>query len=343
MPSSLSLCGRGGHINSHQGNLIFRDWVSDRKESYVLAKTKTEKTRITSEIFQRVIGQVPPGRFLRKIAGRDGGKVTSSPYSLSGTWVEIDDAKALAKCSQALREGAPSFRAQHGEAPPCPPPQKPSAGRTKKHEEKEEGTRAARSHGKRKKPPPELREMEAMPSGAAQESASMPLRAADDTNCQSSGDHHYFLSHQDYVGHYAGPVEQGAQGLAFDRIMTVPTSGFAGAEKPPGKWSSPDSTPSTALRPFVSPGISPSSEATLAMGAMTFLPAFVRTDSNPHGMKPRLSKSHSLSSNEDIHSLGSSFHDPFAGDSNGNSHKQERSRSSSMSDSKFKSNHSAWT
>ncbi len=290
-----------------------------------------------------MLEQIPPGRFLRKIAGRDGGKVTSSPYSLSGIWVEIDNAKALAKCSQALREGAPEFRAQRGEVQ-SPPSQRTSAGRIKKQEqehEEDEGARAVPSHSKRKKPPPELQGMEVMPSSsAAQEAASMPPRITDDENYQSSEGLHLFS--QDYAGHYTASVDHGAQGFAFHRTTKVPTSGLAGAEKPPEKWSSPEWTPSTTLRPFVSPGISPSVEARLAMDAMSFLPEFVRTDSNPHGVRPRLSKGHSLSSNDDNHSVGSSFHDPFASDSNGNSHKQEKSRSSSKGDCTFKSNHSTW-
>jgi hypothetical protein len=105
------LCGRGGSINAHTGNVVFRRWIQERRESYNLADTKSAKTRITSEIFRRVKSLKPPGRFLHKIdaPGTSGGIIDDEEY-----WSEVDDTKALAKISQALREGAPAFRAAHG-------------------------------------------------------------------------------------------------------------------------------------------------------------------------------------------------------------------------------------
>jgi len=76
----------------------------------MLCTTKSGKTNITNSIFKRVKAQRPPGRFLQKV--KDPGR--PDPYNISGWWVEIDDTKALAKISQALREGAPAFRATHG-------------------------------------------------------------------------------------------------------------------------------------------------------------------------------------------------------------------------------------
>lgn len=110
------LCGRGGSINSHPGNRKFRDWVYQRKESYMLAKSKSDKTHVTADILYLVRNQTPPGRFLQKFTvDQDGGrrrsKSSGSTGHLDGWWVEIDETKALAKCSQALREGAPAFRA----------------------------------------------------------------------------------------------------------------------------------------------------------------------------------------------------------------------------------------
>ena len=37
------LLGRGGGINGHVGNRVFREWVHERKEDYNLAGTKAEK------------------------------------------------------------------------------------------------------------------------------------------------------------------------------------------------------------------------------------------------------------------------------------------------------------
>ena len=101
------LCGRGGSINNHPGNKIYRNWVHERKNDYNLATNKSEKARISREIITLVQSLDPPGRFLTK---------DEDPMSLSGGttwWVEIDDVKAMAKTSQALREGAPAIRATH--------------------------------------------------------------------------------------------------------------------------------------------------------------------------------------------------------------------------------------
>lgn len=100
------LSGRGGGINSHPGNKIFRKWVRLRKEDYNLARNKKEKTVVAMEVVRQVKQQKPCGRFLTKdpsvIGGNDG-----------HWWVQIDEVKALAKTTQALREGAPKIRMAH--------------------------------------------------------------------------------------------------------------------------------------------------------------------------------------------------------------------------------------
>lgn len=101
------LSGRGGGINSHKGNKAFREWVNQRKEEYNLAQNKKEKIAVAMQVVRQVQQQVPAsGRFLQKdptVAGGSGGH----------WWVEIDEAKALAKTTQALREGAPKIRQAH--------------------------------------------------------------------------------------------------------------------------------------------------------------------------------------------------------------------------------------
>jgi hypothetical protein len=97
------LCGRGGGINSHVGNRVFRDWIADRRLDYNLASTKADKARVARQVMNKIIRQHPPGRFLQR-----------DPNAGVGSWwIEIPEEKALAKISQALREGAPNIRAQH--------------------------------------------------------------------------------------------------------------------------------------------------------------------------------------------------------------------------------------
>jgi hypothetical protein len=100
------LSGRGGGINSHPGNKTFRDWVRERKDGYNLAITKAEKAEIAHEVIYLVRSLNPPGRFLQ----RDPNSVTGYSW-----WIEVDSNRALAKTSQALREGAPQIRAAHKE------------------------------------------------------------------------------------------------------------------------------------------------------------------------------------------------------------------------------------
>lgn len=91
------LCGRGGNINSHDGNKAFRSFVQEKKNEYNLTKNKSQKASISQSIVDRVHNLQPKGRFLKKE---------------NGVWREVDDATAMKKTSQALREGAPMLKAQ---------------------------------------------------------------------------------------------------------------------------------------------------------------------------------------------------------------------------------------
>jgi len=99
------LSGRGGSINSHRGNIQFREWVAKRKNDYNLAPSKQDKARVAREVIALVQNQSPPGRFLQK-------DQTASHGAMSW-WVEIDDDRIMSKTSQALREGAPEIRKKH--------------------------------------------------------------------------------------------------------------------------------------------------------------------------------------------------------------------------------------
>jgi len=114
------LCGRGGSINSHPGNIRFRDWVKVRKQQYNLATSKVAKARMCREVFNLVRALDPPGKFLQRMDD------VSGMVGVAGGcwWMEINEQKALAKTSQALREGAPKIREMHKtvDAPAKPKP-----------------------------------------------------------------------------------------------------------------------------------------------------------------------------------------------------------------------------
>lgn len=93
------LCGRGGSINSHPGNERFRQLVEKRKRVYLTARFKREKRLIANSILSEIRSIDPPGRFLSRDPN-------------TGSWYDIGDEKARDKTSQALRENAPSIRAE---------------------------------------------------------------------------------------------------------------------------------------------------------------------------------------------------------------------------------------
>jgi len=92
------LSGRGGRINSHAGNIKFRNLVDFHKHSY-LAKTtkKLDKVKIADAIVKQIRNMHPSGRFLKEDAD-------------FSCWKEIGDEKARKKAGQAMREKAPETR-----------------------------------------------------------------------------------------------------------------------------------------------------------------------------------------------------------------------------------------
>jgi len=88
------LCGRGGRINSHAGNVQFRDIIHSKKKEYLAPSTKKlEKAHIAAGIVNDIRTMDPPGRFLKEDRG-------------TGMWFDIGDAKAIKKTGQRLREDA---------------------------------------------------------------------------------------------------------------------------------------------------------------------------------------------------------------------------------------------
>ena len=113
------LCGRGGAVNHHRGNILFRQYCAARKHDYYSAKNNKEKLVIALEVVQLVRAggdgtsstgtnpSPPRGRFLTKDA-------SSSVLGAHGGhwWIEVEETKAIAKTSQALREGASKIRSE---------------------------------------------------------------------------------------------------------------------------------------------------------------------------------------------------------------------------------------
>lgn len=95
------LSGRGGRINSHAGNIQFRELVNRHKHTYLSKQTKKlDKVKIANEIVQTIRRMNPPGRFLKE--------------DKKGNWLEIGDEKAKKKAGQAMREKADETRKELG-------------------------------------------------------------------------------------------------------------------------------------------------------------------------------------------------------------------------------------
>jgi hypothetical protein len=86
------LCGRGGRINGHAGNIQFRQICGENKGDYFSPKVKKiEKAHIVARVVEHIRSMTPPGRFLKQ-------------DSATGHWYDIGDAKAMTKVGQAIRE-----------------------------------------------------------------------------------------------------------------------------------------------------------------------------------------------------------------------------------------------
>lgn len=147
------LCGRGGRINSHAGNVQFRDVINARKKEYLAPTTKKlEKAHIAASIVNDIRAMEPPGRFLKE--DRD-----------TGLWFDIGDAKAIKKTGQALREDAPDIRNEiEGDSSgdeKADTPKKSQSEEKKEPTEKEEG---------KQKPAPKTKPAGASRKPQAQES-----------------------------------------------------------------------------------------------------------------------------------------------------------------------------
>lgn len=94
------LCGRGGGINNHPGNVNYRSIVHIYKNDYNLATNKQVKSEIARTVIKKVRELKPPGRFLEK---------NNLVYQV------VSEEQAMKKTSQALREGAPIIRARAGQ------------------------------------------------------------------------------------------------------------------------------------------------------------------------------------------------------------------------------------
>jgi hypothetical protein len=88
----IVLCGRGGGINKHFGNIVYRRVVEYNKKVYKQVPTRHRMT-VSRSIVQAIINA--GGRFLQEQPSKNNDRTM---------WTEIQLRRAVQKTSQALRE-----------------------------------------------------------------------------------------------------------------------------------------------------------------------------------------------------------------------------------------------
>uniref|UniRef100_A0A7S2YTG8 DUF6824 domain-containing protein n=1 Tax=Entomoneis paludosa TaxID=265537 RepID=A0A7S2YTG8_9STRA len=102
-PSELDvLCGRGGLINKHPGNIVYRRVVDHNKKLYKEVP-KRHRILVSQSIVQTI--QTHGGRFLQQ-SGVPQDAVTNLQHG--GKWMTVPFRRAVQKTSQALREPSQS-------------------------------------------------------------------------------------------------------------------------------------------------------------------------------------------------------------------------------------------
>jgi hypothetical protein len=89
------LSGKGNGAKNHKGNQHFRELVQLARECYI-SFPESKKILISKLVFDAIKTLDPPGRYLKK--------------DDKDEWQELSEKEALAKTSQALREGQPGHK-----------------------------------------------------------------------------------------------------------------------------------------------------------------------------------------------------------------------------------------
>ena len=124
---SKVLCGRGGGINKHYGNIIYRRVVEYNKRVYKQVP-KRHRMLVSRSIVQAIINA--GGRFLQQqdnvetvssknnTSSRDSNGDTIKPTKQQCHWTPIQIRRAVQKTSQALRERSCSANSNDDEDEP---------------------------------------------------------------------------------------------------------------------------------------------------------------------------------------------------------------------------------
>lgn len=96
------LFGRGSGPNDHEGNIRFRDMVSQRKEEYMATNHRQTKATIAKTIVDTVLAN--NGRFLKKLEPAELEKLGLSSSTAMDVYQVVDEDAIMEKAKQALRQ-----------------------------------------------------------------------------------------------------------------------------------------------------------------------------------------------------------------------------------------------
>jgi hypothetical protein len=111
LKSTDVLFGRGSGPNDHEGNVLFRSLIRERKSEYMATNHRQTKAKIAREIVDAVLAK--NGRFLKKIDPAEA-KELGIPKGVDA-WTPVDERTIMEKAKQALRQKAEKVG---GDTPP---------------------------------------------------------------------------------------------------------------------------------------------------------------------------------------------------------------------------------
>ena len=97
------ICARGKEARNHPGNVLMRSLVDRSVRAYESAQTRTDKTKVVSEILCQFGWSPSLNRFPCTSDGEEVGGFVKQD-GVTGRWYTIDEASAREKICQSLRE-----------------------------------------------------------------------------------------------------------------------------------------------------------------------------------------------------------------------------------------------
>lgn len=110
------LFGRGSGPNDHEGNILFRSLVKERKAEYMATNHRQTKAEIAQDIVNHIRSR--NGNFLKKAEPKDLKRLGLSEDS--EVWCRVDEKTILEKAKQALRQKAETNKEDDKKVAPSP-------------------------------------------------------------------------------------------------------------------------------------------------------------------------------------------------------------------------------